>query len=131
MRRYAVETIMDGTVKYYFIRDCETLEIVTLPSRYLKHKIKSKRSPNTVKRSAFSICYYLEYLGAQGKLTVSHPIVCPAPLVHEENKADNQLSRAEIDSFFMALNREYENSRENRVTLATKTFRIPNPFYFS
>ena len=62
MRRYAVETIMDGTVKYYFIRDCETLEIVTLPSRYLKHKIKSKRSPNTVKRSAFSICYYLEYL---------------------------------------------------------------------
>lgn len=73
MRRYAVETIVDGTTKYYFIRDCETLEIVLLPSKYLKHKIKSKRSPNTVKRSAFSICYYLEYLE---ELSMDIPQVC-------------------------------------------------------
>jgi len=33
MRRYAVETLVDEAVKYYFIRDCETLEIVRLPSR--------------------------------------------------------------------------------------------------
>ena len=45
MRRYAVETIVDENVKYYFIRDCETLEIVLLPSKYLKHKTKSNRSP--------------------------------------------------------------------------------------
>ena len=73
MRRYAVETIVDENVKYYFIRDCETLEIVLLPSKYLKHKTKSNRSPNTVKRSAFSICYYLEYLE---ELSLDIPQVC-------------------------------------------------------
>lgn len=62
MRRYKVETLVEGTVKYYFIRDCETLDIVYFPSKYLKYKIKSHRSPNTVKRAAFAICYYLEYL---------------------------------------------------------------------
>lgn len=73
MRRYAVETIVDENVKYYFIRDCETLEIVLLPSKYLKHKTKSNRSPNTVKRSTFSICYYLEYLE---ELSLDIPQVC-------------------------------------------------------
>ena len=62
MRQYAVETITEGTTKYFFIRDCETMDIVLLPSKYLKHKIKSNRSPNTVRRSAFAICYYLEYM---------------------------------------------------------------------
>ena len=62
MRRYKVETLVEGTVKYYFIRDCETLDIVYFPSKYLKYKIKSHRSPNTVKRAALAICYYLEYL---------------------------------------------------------------------
>ena len=62
VRRYKVETLVEGTVKYYFIRDCETLDIVYFPSKYLKYKIKSHRSPNTVKRAAFAICYYLEYL---------------------------------------------------------------------
>ena len=38
------------------------MDIVLLPSKYLKHKVKSKRSPNTVRRTAFAICYYLEYL---------------------------------------------------------------------
>ena len=62
MRRYEVETLSEGKVKYFFIRDCDTMEIVLLPSKYLKHKIKANRSPNTVKRAAFAICYYLEYL---------------------------------------------------------------------
>ena len=62
MRRYHVETLIDNAQKYFYIRDCETMDIVLLPSKYLKHKVKSKRSPNTVRRSAFSICYYLEYL---------------------------------------------------------------------
>ncbi|KXU52644.1 hypothetical protein HMPREF3039_03169 [Akkermansia sp. KLE1798] len=34
------------------------------------------------------------------------------------------------ENLIIRLNREYENSRENRVAPATKTFRIPNPFYF-
>lgn len=51
-----------GRKKEAGIRDCETMEIVLLPSKYLKHKTKANRSPNTVKRAAFAICYYLEYL---------------------------------------------------------------------
>lgn len=62
MRRYSVGTISEGAIKYFFIRDCETMEIMLLPSKYLKHKTKANRSPNTVKRAAFAICYYLEYL---------------------------------------------------------------------
>ena len=53
---YKVETIKDGTEKYFFIRNLETMSIEELPSKYLMHKIKCKRSPNTVKRTAFSIC---------------------------------------------------------------------------
>lgn len=62
MRQYAVGTIAEGATKYFYIRDCETMDVVLLPSKYLKHKTKSNRSPNTVKRAAFAICYYLEYL---------------------------------------------------------------------
>lgn len=62
MKRYTVETAPEGTRKYFYIMDCETLEIALLPSKYLKHKIKSNLSPNTVKRYAFSLCYYLEYM---------------------------------------------------------------------
>ena len=38
------------------------LAIEELPSKYLMHKIKCRRSPNTVKRSAFAICYYMGYM---------------------------------------------------------------------
>ena len=43
---YKVETIKDGTEKYFFIRNLETMSIEELPSKYLMHKIKCKRSPN-------------------------------------------------------------------------------------
>ena len=59
---YKVETIKGGTEKYFFIRNLETMSIEELPSKYLMHKIKCKRSPNTVKRTAFSICYYMKYM---------------------------------------------------------------------
>lgn len=59
---YKVETIKDGTEKYFFFRNLETMSIEELPSKYLMHKIKCKRSPNTVKRTAFSICYYMKYM---------------------------------------------------------------------
>ena len=62
MKRYSVETAWEGRKQYYYIQDEETLDIVLLPSRYLMHKIKSNRSPNTVKRAAYALCYYLEYL---------------------------------------------------------------------
>ncbi|MFR5412554.1 MAG: tyrosine-type recombinase/integrase [Enterocloster bolteae] len=62
LKRYKVENVSIGTSRYFYITDCETLEIVLIPSKYLKHKIKSNLSPNTVKRYAFSLCCYLEYL---------------------------------------------------------------------
>ena len=33
MKRYKVEMQREGSVKYFFIRDMETLEIVLLPSK--------------------------------------------------------------------------------------------------
>lgn len=62
MRRYKVEMQRDSSVKYYFIRDLETLDIVLFPTKYLTHMTKANRSPNTIRRSAFAICYYMEYI---------------------------------------------------------------------
>lgn len=62
MGKYKVFMEKDGTQKYYFIRNMETLELELLSSKYLAHKIKSNRSPNTVRRTAFAISYYLEYM---------------------------------------------------------------------
>lgn len=62
MRRYSVQTVREGTARFYYILNQDTMEMELLPSRYLMHKIKSNRSPNTVKRTAMSLCYYLEYL---------------------------------------------------------------------
>ena len=62
MKRYSVETAAEGTKRYFYIQDNKTLDLVLLPYRYLMHKIKSNRSPNTVRRAAYAICYYLEYL---------------------------------------------------------------------
>lgn len=62
MKRYKVGVQKDGTVKYYFIRDVETLELSLFPTKYLTHLTRANRSPNTIRRSAFAICYYLEYM---------------------------------------------------------------------
>ena len=62
MKRYSVETVEEAATKYFYIQDCETMEMELLPSRYLMHKVRSNRSPNTIKRAAFALCYYLEYL---------------------------------------------------------------------
>lgn len=62
MKRYKVGVQKDGTVKYYFIRDVETWELCLFPTKYLTHLTRANRSPNTIRRSAFAICYYLEYM---------------------------------------------------------------------
>ena len=62
MKRYSVQTIREGNKRYFYIQDCETYEIVSLPTKFLMHKLRSNRSPNTVRREAFAICSYLEYL---------------------------------------------------------------------
>lgn len=70
LRQYTVENLTDNGIKYFFIQECEALEMVLLPTKYLKHKTVMNCSPNTVKRSAFAICYYFEYL-AETELKIS------------------------------------------------------------
>lgn len=67
MKRYEVEKQKDGITTYFFIRDMETLDIVLLPTKYLMHKIRARHSPNTVRRTAFSILFYLEYINEKKK----------------------------------------------------------------
>lgn len=62
MRKYSVGRAEEGSRKYFYILNRETYDLVMLPTKFLKHKTDSRRSPNTVKRLAFSVCYYLEYL---------------------------------------------------------------------
>ena len=62
MKRYTVDFITEGRQKLFYIKDTETLDIALLPSKYLKHKTEANRSPNTVRRIALSLCYYLNYL---------------------------------------------------------------------
>ena len=52
---------------------------------------------------------YSIYLTVEGQLPDCHAILCLAPAAQENQKAETGLSRAEIDTFFAALNSEYEN----------------------
>lgn len=66
MNPYTVEKIQDGSVIYFFIRCMEDMSIMPLPTKYLTHMTKARKSPNTVKRIAFSISYYMSYLEDRG-----------------------------------------------------------------
>lgn len=68
--RYTVDFAAEGKRKLYYIKDSETFDIALLPTKYLKHKTDANRSPNTIRRIALSLCYYLNYLSQTGtKLT--------------------------------------------------------------
>ncbi len=67
MEHYKVIGEMDGTLQCYYICETETLEMVLEPSRYLMHKTMSNKSPNTVRRNAYSLAAYLEYLRIEDK----------------------------------------------------------------
>lgn len=62
MNPYVVEKVQDNSVTYFFIRCMEDMSIMPLPTKYLTHRVKAKASPNTIKRIALSISYYLTYL---------------------------------------------------------------------
>ena len=70
MNRYQVDHVKDGSYVYYFLVCSEDMSIVAAPTKYLKHKTRSHRSPNTIRRIAFSIAYYLDYLDSRN-LTLS------------------------------------------------------------
>lgn len=62
VKRYTVDFVTEKKQKLYYIQDDETLDLALLPTKYLKHKADANRSPNTVRRIALSICYYMNYL---------------------------------------------------------------------
>lgn len=62
MAQYVVDMQTEKQEKFYFIREKESMDIVLLPSKYLMHKKRSKISPNTIRRSAFALSYYLNYM---------------------------------------------------------------------
>lgn len=62
MAQYEVGLQVEKHKKYYFIREQESCAIVQLPSKYLMHKMRSNISPNTNRKSAFAISYYLNYM---------------------------------------------------------------------
>lgn len=59
---YFVEQIREDRKVYYFIRCGEDMSIVPGPTKYLVHKLREHCSPNTIKRIAYSISYYLTFL---------------------------------------------------------------------
>lgn len=59
---FEVVTLKEAKTKYFYIREKETWDILPFSSRYLMHKTKLGRLSNTVRRSAFAILYYMEYL---------------------------------------------------------------------
>lgn len=67
MKPYTVQHVQDGTKTYFFLCSGMTMEVDT--TKYLKYKTKTRSSPNTVKRIAFSLSYYLAYLD-ENKLSV-------------------------------------------------------------
>ena len=69
MEHFIVDMQTEKSKKYYFIREEVSQEIVLLPSQYLMHKMRAKGSPNTIKRSALVISYYLNYL-SENQLTM-------------------------------------------------------------
>ena len=62
VKQYAVKALTEGRHKLFYIQDNESYEIVLHPSKYLKYKIDTNCSPNTVRRIAFALSYYMEYL---------------------------------------------------------------------
>lgn len=60
--RYKVEQLRDGSKTYFFIRDTHEMSISFWPSKFLKCLDVERKSPNTVKKTARSLAYYLNYL---------------------------------------------------------------------
>ncbi|SHK43357.1 tyrosine-type recombinase/integrase [Hespellia stercorisuis] len=71
MKNYEVAMQKEASKKYYYIRNLETMSIEKLPTQYLMHMFRANRSPNTIRRSAFAIGYYLEYSKEQEKSPTS------------------------------------------------------------
>ena len=59
---YKVAKVKDGRREYFYIYDSVTGQISDLATRYLKYRTDLHVSPNTVRRNAYSIVVYINYL---------------------------------------------------------------------
>lgn len=62
MGRYQVKMEQDGSRKYYYICNMDSMDIELYPSKYLTHKVRAKQSPNTIRRAALALTYYLQFM---------------------------------------------------------------------
>ena len=70
MSRYIVDSVSNGTIVYFIIRDTSNNSIVPLPTKYLKFKKNLGRKKKTLKNIALKLTWYLNYL-EDNKLTVN------------------------------------------------------------
>ena len=66
MKPYYVDKIEDRGAIYFSIRHSEDSQIVVMPTKYLNHKMRVRRSPYTRRRMAFSLSYYLNFCDEEG-----------------------------------------------------------------
>ena len=66
MSSYKVGQIKAQNYTYYYLYREEDEKLSLLPSKYLVYKTKTNHSPNTVRRIAFSLLYYMRYLAEKG-----------------------------------------------------------------
>ena len=76
MNSYITGNIRDGNKTYYYVMRSDDMEISRLPTKYLIYRTRAAYSPNTVKRCAFSISYYLTFLENKG-LTLADVMELP------------------------------------------------------
>ncbi len=59
---YKVAKVKDGRREYFYIYDSVSGQISDLATRYLKYRTDLHVSPNTVRRNAYSVALYINYL---------------------------------------------------------------------
>lgn len=81
MNSYITGNVKDGNIIYYYVMNSADMEISKLPTKYLTYKTKAKYSPNTIKRCAFSLSYYLTYLDKK-EMTIADVMDLPFDKQH-------------------------------------------------
>lgn len=66
MAKYISGSAKKGTTTYYFLKDAVTGKLDTDCTRYLKHKVRQNRANNTIKRIAYILPFYMNFLSDKG-----------------------------------------------------------------
>lgn len=66
MAKYISGFAKKGTTTYYFVKDAVTGKLDTDCTRYLKHKVRQNRANNTIKRIAYILPFYMNFLSDKG-----------------------------------------------------------------